>query len=354
MTKEIDDQPIPRPESSAATAGRPQLLSIVIPLLNEANGLPRLLTRLQPVLERIRYDYEIIFIDDGSTDATLSMLREFNGRDARLKSVSFSRNFGKEIAVAAGLRYARGDAVVLMDADLQHPPETLPQFISLWEKGYDDVYGQRIDRESDSALYRMMARSFYATFKVLSGTQLHENAGDFRLLSRRAVDALNQLGERARFNKGLFAWIGFRSIGVPYNVAQREVGDASRWSTRRLLRFAIDGIASFTTIPLRIWSYVGLLVSAFAFAYAAIFLLKTLIFGTEVAGFPTLIISILLLAGVQLISLGIIGEYLGRIYEEVKARPLFLVAEEIGLTPSPASKTDENPSDRTEVPEQQP
>ncbi|WP_287959717.1 glycosyltransferase family 2 protein [Filomicrobium sp.] len=354
MTKEIDELPVRKPATSIATSGRRQSLSIVIPLLNEANGLPRLLARLLPVLERTTYDYEIVFIDDGSTDATLSQLRQFNETDPRLKSVSFSRNFGKEIAVAAGLRYARGDAVILMDADLQHPPETLPQFISLWERGYDDVYGQRMDRESDSATYRMLARSFYAIFKVLSGTQLHENAGDFRLLSRRAVDALNQLGERARFNKGLFAWIGFRSIGVPYNVAQRQVGDASRWSTRRLLRFAIDGIASFTTIPLRIWSYIGLLVSAFAFIYAAIFLLKTLIFGTDVAGFPTLIISILLLAGVQLISLGIIGEYLGRIYDEVKARPLFLVAEEIGFTPNQPAKPGEPHPDVTEGLEQRP
>lgn len=318
---------------AAIPSGDKPILSVVIPLLNEASGLPRLLAELQPTLEQIGYPYEIIFVDDGSTDGTLSLLREWNARDRRIKTISLSRNFGKEIAVAAGLRYAAGDAVILMDADLQHPPEMLPRFVDLWKRGYDDVYGQRIDRRADTALHQALARVFYAIFKLMSGTQLHENAGDFRLLSRRAVDALNRLGERARFNKGLFAWIGFRSTGIAYESPARAVGDTSRWSLRRLYRFAIDGIVSFTTLPLRIWSYVGLLVSACAFAYAVLFLVRTLIYGTDVAGFPTLIISILMLSGVQLISLGIIGEYLGRIYEEVKARPLFLVAEEIGIEP---------------------
>lgn len=328
MTVEFNEHSSRYPDPGSGTD---PVLSIVIPLLNEANGLPPLLSRLRPVLDSLPHRYEILFVDDGSTDGTLSLLRALNGEDPRIKTVSLSRNFGKEIAVAAGLRYATGDAVILMDADLQHPPETLPEFIKLWQQGYDDVYGQRIDRHADSPFYRIMAASFYATFKVMSGTELHANAGDFRLLSRRAVDALNRFGERARFNKGLFAWIGFRSIGVEFDISERNLGEPSRWPLRRLLRFAIDGIASFTTIPLRIWSYVGLLVSAFAFIYALIFLIKTAIYGTEVAGFPTLIISILMLSGVQLISLGVIGEYLGRIYEEVKARPLFLVAEEIGI-----------------------
>jgi glycosyltransferase involved in cell wall biosynthesis len=168
-------------------------------------------------------------------------------------------------------------------------------------------------------------------FRQLSGTALHENAGDFRLMSRRAVDAMNRLGERARFNKGLFAWIGFKSIGLPFEVGERRVGPVSRWRLRRLWHFAIDGIASFSTIPLRIWSYVGLVVSLFAFGYAAVFLVKTLLFGSDMAGFPTLLISILMLSGIQLISLGVIGEYLGRVFEEVKARPLFLIADEIGV-----------------------
>lgn len=319
------------------------LLSVVIPVLNEAGGLPELLSRLQPVLDSIGFPYEILFIDDGSTDGTLPLLRKLNASDSRMKSVSLSRNFGKEVAVAAGLRYAAGDAIILMDADLQHPPETLPEFVRLWQQGYDDVYGQRIDKPANSLLYRILARGFYTTFQVMSGTELHPNAGDFRLLSRRAVDALNRLGERARFNKGLFAWIGFRSVGVNFETADRSPGDTSRWHLRKLLRFALDGIASFTTIPLRIWSYVGLLVSAIAFIYALVFMMKTAIYGTDVAGFPTLIVSILLLSGVQLISLGIIGEYLGRIYEEVKARPLFLVSEEIGFDAAERSAKEQQP-----------
>lgn len=332
-TVEPGGRPAPSPAGIAGLPGEGPVVSVVIPVLNEAEGFPRLMARLVPALDRLALPYEVIFIDDGSTDATLTVLRELNTRDARIKTVSLSRNFGKEVAVAAGLRYASGDAVILMDGDLQHPPEILPKFISLWQQGYDDVYGQRVDRGADTALHRLMARGFYTAFKVLSRTQLHENAGDFRLLSRRTVDALNRLDERSRFNKGLFAWVGFRSIGVDFEAPPREAGDTSRWPARRLFRFAIDGIASFTTIPLRIWSYVGLIVSACAFAYAVIFLIGTLIYGTEVAGFPTLLISILMLSGVQLISLGIIGEYLGRIYEEVKARPLFLVAEEIGVGP---------------------
>ncbi len=306
-------------------------LSVVIPVLNEARGIAALLARLTPILEDLGEPWEIVFVDDGSTDGTLQALRDENARDIRIKAISFSRNFGKEIAVAAGLQYASGAAVVLMDADLQHPPEIIPQFVEKWRAGYDDVYGQRIDRAADSPARRLFSRVYYRVFRALSGTKLPENAGDFRLLSRRAVDALNRIGERARFNKGLFAWVGFKSIGLPFDVPDRPDGGTSRWSPRRLLRFALDGIFSFTTIPLRIWSVIGLAVSLLAFAYIVVFVLKTLIFGTDLKGFPTLIVSIMFFSGIQLISLGVIGEYLGRIYEEVKARPLFLVANEIGL-----------------------
>jgi glycosyltransferase involved in cell wall biosynthesis len=311
------------------------LISVVIPVFNEQGGIEPLFERLQPVLAGLGCDYEIVFIDDGSSDATMVRLRALNAREERVKAIALSRNFGKEIAVAAGLKYAVGDAVILMDGDLQHPPEAIPAFVDRWRKGYDVVYGERNDRNRETPLRRMFSQGFYVLFDLLSGTQLHRNAGDFRLLSRRAVDALNKLGERARFNKGLFAWIGYRSTGVPFDVHDRADGGSSRWSMRRLLHFAIDGIASFSTIPLRIWSYVGLAVSLFAFGYAAIFLIKTLVLGSGVAGFPTLIISIMMFSGIQLISLGILGEYLGRIYEEVKARPLFLVSEEIGLVARP-------------------
>jgi polyisoprenyl-phosphate glycosyltransferase len=224
-----------------------------------------------------------------------------------------------------------GDAAVLMDADLQHPPEVIREFVRHWREGANIVYGQRLDRTADSFLHRLSARVFYAAFEKLSGTALPEGAGDFRLLDRKAVDAMNRMRERVRFNKGLYAWMGFRSVGVPFTVPLRVRGGASRWRLRQLLHFALDGLASFSTIPLRVWSYLGLVISLFAFCYAMLILLKTLIYGVDVPGFPSLIISVMFFAGVQLISLGVLGEYLGRMYEEVKGRPLFLVAEELGF-----------------------
>jgi glycosyltransferase involved in cell wall biosynthesis len=306
-------------------------LSVVVPVLNEARGLAALIGRLVPVLESLGLDWEVIFIDDGSTDGTLAELKSANATNQRLKAISLSRNFGKEIAIAAGLRYASGDAAVLMDADLQHPPELIRDFVQQWRAGFDVVYGQRLGRDTDSFAHRWAARAFYAAFRKLSGTALPEGAGDFRLLDRKAIDAMNRMRERVRFNKGLFAWMGYRSVGVPFNVPARQGSGGSRWRPRQLLRFALDGIASFTTIPLRVWSYIGLMVSVFAFCYAMLFLVKTLLYGADVPGFPSLIISVMFFAGVQLISLGVIGEYLGRMYEEIKGRPLFLVAEELGF-----------------------
>lgn len=304
------------------------LISVVIPVLNEAQGLRGLLERLCPVLERLG-DWEIIFVDDGSTDGTLETVRAVNLTDPRVKAVALSRNFGKEIAIAAGMRYARGDAVVIMDADLQHPPEVIEAFVAKWRAGFQVVYGERLDRAHESPIRRMLSRAFYRVFNALSKCDIPEGAGDFRLLDRRAVDAMNALGERSRFNKGLFSWIGFRAIGVPYSDADRKHG-RSRWSFRSLVRFALDGLTSFTTIPLRVWSLLGLVISLTAFVSALGFLVRTLVYGADVPGFPSLIISVMILSGVQLISLGVVGEYLGRVYEEVKARPLFIVAEEVG------------------------
>jgi len=320
-------------------------LTVVVPGLNEERGLPVLIDRLRPVLDGLDLDWEVIFVDDGSTDGTLQLLRALNGRDPRFKAISLSRNFGKEIAAAAGLNYATGDAAVLMDADLQHPPELIPEFVKRWREGFDIVYGRRIDRLTDTFLHRLSARVFYAVFEKLSGTALPEGAGDFRLLDRKAVDAMNRMRERVRFNKGLYAWMGFRSVGVPFTVPPRTVG-SSRWRPRQLIRFAIDGITTFTTIPLRVWSYLGLLISLFAFGYAVAFLYEALVYGISVPGFPTLIISVLFFSGVQLISLGVIGEYLGRVYEEVKGRPLFLVAEELGLERKSAASEALRPSER--------
>jgi polyisoprenyl-phosphate glycosyltransferase len=318
----------------------PFTLSVVVPVFNEQKGLDALIARLVAVLETTGAQWDVIFVDDGSRDQTLDQLRAAHARDPRLKAISFSRNFGKEIAVTAGLRHAKGEVTVLMDGDLQHPPEVIPAMIAGWRQGNDIVYGARQDRDADSPLRRWFSKNYYTVFRALSGTRLHENGGDFRLFSRRALDSFNRMGERARFNKGLYAWIGYKVLAVPFDVPERADGGGSKWSLRQLARFAIDGLASFTTLPLRVWSVLGLAVSLFAFGYIIIFLAKTLMFGVDRTGFPTLIISIMFFAGIQLISLGVIGEYLGRIYEEVKARPLYLVAEEIGLeaTSAPAAR----------------
>ena len=307
-----------------------QTISIIVPVLNEAANLSELAERLRAALATVDATWEVVLIDDGSTDGTLAALRALNAGDARFKAISLSRNFGKERAIAAGLAYARGDAAVLIDADLQHPPELIGEFVKQWRQGFDVVYGQRLDRATDGLVRRRLAQVYYHVFRALSRTTLPPGAGDFRLLSRRAVDAMNRLGERERFNKGLYSWIGFPSAGVPYRVAERKSGTA-KWSLRKLLHFALDGIFSFSTVPLRMSSILGVLISAGAFGYGLWFLFYTLLFGVDRPGFPSLIISIMFLSGIQLISLGVVGEYLGRVYEEVKARPLYLVAEEVGL-----------------------
>jgi len=316
------------------------MLSIVIPVLNEERGLSRLVERLVAVLDGLARPWEVILIDDGSTDGTPAALAALNARDPRFKAIVLSRNFGKEIAVAAGLRYAIGDAAIVMDGDLQHPPETIPVFVRQWEQGYDVVYGTRESRATDTKAHRLFAGFFYRIFNKMSRTELPLGAGDFRLVDRKVLNVLNRMDERARFNKGLFAWVGFKSIGVPYTVEARGEG-RSRFRPRQLFRFALDGLVSFSTIPLRVWSYLGLIVSAFAFMFALYILVEALVFGINAPGFPTLIISVMFFAGVQLISLGVIGEYLGRVYEEVKGRPLFVVAREIGLDESHTSRASE-------------
>jgi glycosyltransferase involved in cell wall biosynthesis len=321
-------------------------ITIVIPVLNEEQNLPALRARLTPVLSALDVEWDVLIVDDGSVDGTAAAIRAFNAEDRRFRGLSFSRNFGKECAIAAGLRYATGEAAVLMDADLQHPPEVIADFLARWREGNDIVYGQRTDRTHDGPLRRLLSRLFYGAFKAMSRTPLPSGAGDFRLLDRRAVNVLNQLGERARYNNGLYSWIGFRSVGVPYDVAPRE-GGRPKWRWRRLFGFALDGITSFSTVPLRMSSVLGLCISIAALVYAVVFFIKTLILGIDVPGFPTLIISIMVLSGAQLISLGVLGEYLGRIYEEVKRRPLYIVAEEIGIDaaqkPAAADQAQEQP-----------
>jgi glycosyltransferase involved in cell wall biosynthesis len=304
-------------------------LSVVIPVYNEGSNVGPLCARVGPVLDRVTSAWEIVFVDDGSEDDTLAHIKAQTALDPRIGAVSFSRNFGKEIAIAAGLDHARGEAVVIMDADLQHPPEMIEAFVERWREGYVMVYGQRTDRSDETRFKRSSANLFYRLFRQFGETSLPEGAGDFRLIDRRGVEVLKALGERARFSKGLYAWIGFRSIGVPFAVEERRHG-ATKWNFRRLFRFAFDGITSFTTVPLRVWTYLGIVISILSIMTALYFTIRTLLFGTDLPGFPSLIVSVMFFAGVQLMSLGIIGEYVGRIFAEVKRRPLYVVAERLG------------------------
>jgi glycosyltransferase involved in cell wall biosynthesis len=304
-------------------------LSIVVPVFNEAANLRPLSDRLDTVLVRLDLRYEIIFVDDGSSDESLAIIRDLWRRNRRIRGISLSRNFGKEIAIAAGLDHAEGRATILMDADLQHPPELIATFVQLWRQGYKNVYGQRVDRDADSLLRRVLTERFYGLFESFGEMRLPPGAGDFRLLDRQAVEALRRMGERARFNKGLYVWIGFKSIGVPYEVGDRVSG-TTKFSYRELTRFAFDGLISFSTLPLKVWTYVGTVVSVAALTMAVFFVTRTIAFGVDVPGYASLIVSVLFFAGIQLLSLGIIGEYIGRIFAEVKRRPLYVVAERIG------------------------
>lgn len=314
-------------------------LSIVVPVFNEGLNIGLLVDRLMPIVAAVTDTFELLFVDDGSADDTLARIKDIAAQDARVRALALSRNFGKEIALAAGIDHARGRAVIIMDADLQHPPELVATFVAHWREGYDMVYGQRVDRSLDGPIRRFLTRGFYRLFADFGETPLPEGAGDFRLLDRKVVEALKRLGERARFSKGLYAWVGFRSIGVPFDVAERAHGN-SKWSFRRLFSFAFDGITSFSTLPLKVWMYAGMAISLASLVYAAYFLVRTLIYGVDVPGFPSLFVSVMFFSGVQLMSLGILGEYIGRIFAEVKRRPLYIVAEEIGMAHALGARDD--------------
>jgi polyisoprenyl-phosphate glycosyltransferase len=309
------------------TVQRPDI-SVVVPVFNEGANLRPLAARLIPALEQAGVTFEVIFVDDGSHDDSLAALRTLCAVEPRFRALSFSRNFGKEIAIAAGLDEARGAAIVIMDSDLQHPPEVIPLFIAKWREGFKNVYGQRADRATDPKLRTLLTGLFYRLLEKVGDVSLPPGAGDFRLLDRQAVDALLSMRERARFNKGLYAWIGFRTIGVPFEVEARASGE-SKFNFTRLARFALDGLLSFSSMPLMIWTYIGLGISVFALGMAAYYWVRTMLFGVDTPGFPTLVVSIAFFSGVQLLSLGVLGEYIGRIFNEVKGRPLYLVAERI-------------------------
>lgn len=308
-------------------------LSVVAPVFNEAGGLLAFHRRLIAALENTGEVFEVIYVDDGSEDQSLQVLKQFHASDARISVIRFSRNFGKEQAMTAGLRASLGDAVVVIDSDLQHPPEAIPEMLrAMREHGVDLVNMRRRSRRDESLLKRVAARTFYKLINHLSDVPIPADVGDFRLLSRRAVDALNRLDERNRFMKGLFAWIGFRQVTLDYDVEERFAGE-SKWRLRQLWNFAVEGLVAFSITPLKLASYVGMVSALLSFAYGVFFLLKAVLVGDPVAGFPTLIVAVLFIGGLQLMATGIVGEYLGRLCIENKRRPLYLVEEQLPAVP---------------------
>lgn len=305
-------------------------LSIILPFHNEEAGVRALFQRLYPVLGTLKEDVEIIAIDDGSSDNTYSVLSHMRDMDQRIKLVRMARNFGKEAALTCGLHLAQGRAAITLDSDLQHPPEVILDLVKSWHDGFQMIYAVRRNRDTDGKLRRLFSKGFYAVFRTIAEVQMPEGAGDFCLLDRKVIDAVNQLGERNRFMKGLVSWVGFRRAVVPFDVAPRPQGN-SHWNLTRLIRFAFDGLSSFSTLPLRIWTWSGALVSCAAILYAFYVAIRTLIFGIDVPGYASLMVGVLFLGGLQLLSLGMIGEYLARVFTEVKARPIYFIAEQQGF-----------------------
>ncbi|MCB1553670.1 MAG: glycosyltransferase family 2 protein [Xanthomonadales bacterium] len=308
-----------------------QSLTVVVPVFNEAKGLSAFHARLGAVLDKLNMDCRVLYVDDGSRDESWRVITGLQQSDERVLGLRFSRNFGKELAMTAGLDAAEGDAVVMIDADLQDPPELIQSFVAHWREGYDVVYGRRIERRGESWLKRLTALVFYRVMRGMSDTPIPADTGDFRLLSRRAVDALGRLRERQRFMKGLFAWVGFRQLALDYARDPRHAGRSS-FNYWRLWNFAIEGFTSFSTLPLRLATYVGVVTALLAFVGGAWVVIKTLLWGDPVAGYPSLMVVVLMLGGIQLMALGIAGEYLGRLYMEVKGRPLYLIQERCGVS----------------------
>jgi glycosyltransferase involved in cell wall biosynthesis len=308
------------------------LLSVVVPVKNEERGIIPFVERVSAILDTIAASegWEILFVDDGSTDQTFAAIVAANLRDGRVRALSLSRNFGKEAALSAGLDHARGAAVVPMDVDMQDPPEVLPEMVAKWREGYEMVFGVRRCRKSDPLTKRLTAGLYYRAHNAVSVDKIPPNAGDFRLLDRKVVEVIRALPERNRFMKGLFAWAGFRQAAVEYDRVERENG-TSKFNYWKLWTLALDGITSASTVPLRIWSYVGALVALFALGYAGFITISTMFFGNPVPGYASIMVSVLFLGGVQLISLGVLGEYVGRILTETKQRPLYVVRDTVGL-----------------------
>jgi glycosyltransferase involved in cell wall biosynthesis len=312
------------------------ILSLIAPVKDEEEAIAPFLARVAPILDGLfagagpEGAWEILFVDDGSEDATLAAILQAHQSDPRVRALSLSRNFGKEAALTAGLDHAAGQAVIPIDVDLQDPPEVIGAMLAKWRDGYEVVYGVRTNRESDSLPKRLTAEFYYRAHNYLSSDKIPEHAGDFRLLDRSVVDIIKQMPERNRFMKGLFAWSGFRQAAVEYERAPRAVGE-TKFRYWKLWTLALDGLTSASTMPLRIWSYVGLVIAFFALLYMVYVVIKTIAFGSDVAGYPSLMVAVLFFGGLQLVSLGVLGEYVGRILIETKRRPLYVVRKRIGV-----------------------
>jgi glycosyltransferase involved in cell wall biosynthesis len=302
-------------------------ISLLIPAYNEEETLNTLYTELCIVIDGIlNYEFEIFFINDGSSDGTVNIMQNLQISDNRVNYISLSRNFGKEIAMIAGLDYISGDAVILMDADLQDPPSLMPEMIKYWEEGYDDVYAKRRTREGETWFKRVTSHIFYKILQKLTQIPLQEDTGDFRLLDKSAIESLKMMREKQRYTKGMFSWIGFNKKEIIFDRKPRVAG-STKWNYIKLFNLALEGVTSFTTFPLRIASIIGIIVSIFSIIYMFIILIRSLIWKDPVQGYPSMMVTILFLGGVQLVSLGIIGEYVGRIFNETKHRPLYIINE---------------------------
>ena len=311
-------------------------LSVIVPVKDEEEAIRPFVDRVAAILDGLlpsvdgQAGWEILFIDDGSEDLTLAAILQAHQADPRVRAISLSRNFGKEAALTAGLDFAAGQAVIPIDVDLQDPPEVIGEMLAKWRDGYEVVYGVRTNRESDSLPKRLTADLYYRAHNYLSSDKIPEHAGDFRLLDRSVVEIIRQMPERNRFMKGLFAWSGFRQAAVQYERAPRAVG-TTKFRYWKLWTLALDGLTSASTMPLRIWSYIGVVIAFFTLLYAAGVIAKTILFGSDVAGYPSLMVAILFFGGLQLISLGVLGEYVGRILIETKRRPLYVVRTKVGF-----------------------
>lgn len=305
-------------------------LALLVPMYNEEESIPLFFPAIQSVMATINVDYQIICVDDGSSDQTLSLLRAEASFDERVKVIALSRNFGKEAAMTAALDYADCDAVIPIDADLQDPPELIAEMIEKWREGFDVIYAKRTCRETDTAIKRNSSGSFYKLFNKLSQIKIPENVGDYRLMDRRVVEALKTLPERDRFMKGLFCWPGFQSFTLEFSRQERAAGN-TKYNYWSLWNFALSGITSFSSLPIRLGVYVGFTVSLSAFLFGLWIILKTLITGIDTPGYASIMVIVLFLGGVQLFFMGLLGEYIGRIYMEVKGRPIYWVADAVGF-----------------------